>query len=710
MKLKRFALGLGLATLAVTSLASCKESPNEKNAKYNKAVGASQENDDDLYDAALGDFYTAYTEALKKTTTAERFAYMAKSEAELLASGVFLPTTTQGGNYAITKVAPRTAPYALWGTDEYRYKNLVITNEFIKKTDREALLDKWNSSKGTDEYDSVAYAKEYLTSKGYTFKNSYTRVYTEGTATWDWLATSMASDSEVLVNIVDGLVEYNGENELVPALAESLPTKKVNDNGTATYTFKIRPGVYWANATDGTKTSHEVVADDFVAGFQHMLDAAGGLEYLVEGVIVNASEYLAGVVTDFSKVGVKAVDKYTLEYTTVKDLSYFETYLSYNIFQPLCRAYFEEKGGAFGREAYATASASTSYTYGTSKDNVLTCGAYYVKQHADDSTIEFDKNANYWAYTDTDATNDPSITNVKWLYVSGDNQLESYNYAKDGTTDGVGLNTAAITQAQTDGLFDTYAYVADTTATTYFAGINLNRQTYVLPSGAVCTTKSTNAAKITYAAVNNKNFRLALNRAFDKANQNAQSVGETLQLNSLRNMYTPYDYCSLDADVTISGKKFAAGTSYGEITQYYLTQLGVKDVDLHDGNNSWYNPTEAKAYMDKALEELGDVVGKNKIEIDIFYYAASGTQTKMANSYKTSVEGVLGDYVQVNLIEANTPDDYYACGYRAANGAAANYDVFYGSGWGPDYGDPSTYLDTFLPEGAGYMTKVIGLW
>jgi len=34
--------------------------------------------------------------------------------------------------------------------------------------------------------------------------------------------------------------------------------------------------------------------------------------------------------------------------------------------------------------------------------------------------------------------------------------------------------------------------------------------------------------------------------------------------------------------------------------------------------------------------------------------------------------------------------------------------MFYGSGWGPDYGDPYTYLQTFLGEG-GYMTKVIGI-
>ena len=62
------------------------------------------------------------------------------------------------------------------------------------------------------------------------------------------------------------------------------------------------------------------------------------------------------------------------------------------------------------------------------------------------------------------------------------------------------------------------------------------------------------------------------------------------------------------------------------------------------------------------------------------------------------------------LTTTTTSADFYACGYRASNGAAGNFDMFYGSGWGPDYGDPSTYLDTFAGEGAGYMTKVSGLF
>ena len=76
-----------------------------------------------------------------------------------------------------------------------------------------------------------------------------------------------------------------------------------------------------------------------------------------------------------------------------------------------------------------------------------------------------------------------------------------------------------------------------------------------------------------------------------------------------------------------------------------------------------------------------------------------------------SIEAALGaENVVVNPVNATTTDDYYACGYRTHAGEEVNQDFFYGSGWGPDYGDPSTYLDTFLGNGAGYMTKICGLF
>ena len=95
------------------------------------------------------------------------------------------------------------------------------------------------------------------------------------------------------------------ENEHQPALATEY---SVSDDGTV-YTFKIREGVTWVDS-QGRKVA-DVKADDFVAGMQHMMDAAGGLEYLVgaEGCnIVGADGYVAGEITDFSQGGEKAGD------------------------------------------------------------------------------------------------------------------------------------------------------------------------------------------------------------------------------------------------------------------------------------------------------------------------------------------------------------------------------------------------------------------
>lgn len=713
MKLKRI-IYTALAAVSIVGLTSCtKENPTSKNESYREYVGASSENDLDIYDSILGEFNTLYQEAKQIKDNNLRYAAMAKAEAELLYQAVFMPMSTKGGDFTLSRVAPKTSAYALWGNDPYRYKNLVIANESITSSDRQALLDAWEEKKGTIEYDSVDYAKAYLQNKGYTLSNSYTRQYTEGAKTFDYLATSLSADAEILVNIADGLVEYNGENELVGALAQPLKNgelyqKEVDSNGNAIYTFTIKDNLKWYK-NDGTPSSYSITAKDFVTGFQHMLDAEGGLEYLVSGVIEGAQEYLSGKITDFSKVGVSANGN-QVQYKLIGDPSYFETYLSYSIYQPLNKEFFESQGGKLGRNEFKEASSSSSYTYGKTKDNVLTCGAYYISKYADQSELVFEKNPGYW---DTDM----NISQIKWLYNDAKDALRGYTWYKNGQLSSITLNTTSIQQSKNDGLFEAYAHVSDTTATTYISSYNLNRQTYVLSNGGVETIKSKEQAKDTMHAMQNQSFRLAISYALNKANWNAQSVGEELQETSLRNTYTPSNFVFLNDEITVEvgneNKTYPVGTEYGQILQDYCNALGMP-IDIRDGVDGWYHPQKAVEMMEIAKNELSamgiKIDSKNKIHLDVIYYSASENQTKQANSYKASIEKVLGDYIVVDLIAASTPDDYYASGYRAASGATSNYDVFYGSGWGPDYGDPSSYLDTFLSEGAGYMTKTIGLW
>ena len=81
----------------------------------------------------------------------------------------------------------------------------------------------------------------------------------------------------------------------------------------------------------------------------------------------------------------------------------------------------------------------------------------------------------------------------------------------------------------------------------------------------------------------------------------------------------------------------------------------------------------------------------------------------MKNAMKQSIEAASGGLIKVNLIEYATRDTYLDATYWYGAGSEANFDLNDGSGWGPDYGDPQTYLDTMLSP-SGYMLKSLGLF
>ena len=87
----------------------------------------------EVYNAALGEFITTYEAAKAVDNVSERQALMAIAEAKLMESAVMLPTTTRGGNYAISRVAPYTVPYSLWGNDPDRFYTTIVATEPITK-------------------------------------------------------------------------------------------------------------------------------------------------------------------------------------------------------------------------------------------------------------------------------------------------------------------------------------------------------------------------------------------------------------------------------------------------------------------------------------------------------------------------------------------------------------------------------------------------
>ena len=168
---------------------------------------------------------------------------------------------------------------------------------------------------------------------------------------------------------------------------------------------------------------------------------------------------------------------------------------------------------------------------------------------------------------------------------------------------------------------------------------------------------------------------------------------------------------------------FPAGTYFGIIEQAQLDADGVPlkvwdpeadgGAGSGDGFDGWFNADAAAAYLDKAVAELAqigvEVSAEKPIHIDVPYGAYSESVTNRMNAYKQSIEKYTDGKVVVDLVSFADSTSFSYSYYRTSNGAEANYDITPGtSGWGPDYGDAQSFLDTIQPY--GYMTKNIGLY
>ncbi|MBP5208884.1 MAG: peptide ABC transporter substrate-binding protein, partial [Clostridia bacterium] len=133
-----------------------------------------------------------------------------------------------------------------------------------------------------------------------------------------------------------------------------------------------------------------------------------------------------------------------------------------------------------------------------------------------------------------------------------------------------------------------------------------------------------------------------------------------------------------------------------------------------DGFDGWYNKEAAVAELNKAIEELAakgvTISAENPIYIDYPYYAANENYAARSAALKKNIEEVLGDKVKLNLVATDDQYGWYYAGYYCDSGDQVNYDMYDVSGWGPDYGDPRTYLNTMKPDYSGDMTHVLGLY
>ena len=716
MKKSTKALAVTLALAMTASLATTvfAEEPVDPYAGMDHA-----EVSDELYMEVLGEFDENYAAAFEAETVSERWAYMAIAEAKLLESGIMLPSTSRGGNFAISKIAPYTVSPCLWGNDEYRYQNAVIIDGDMPITAEQygELRALWAEKRGTGEYNQAA--KDYLTEKGYSFSDTLTMTYTSDPQTWDAFNTYRQADTEAIIKGVTGLLEYDGENVQQPALAAEMP--EVSEDGLK-YTFKIREGVNWTDSQG--KVLEPVTANSFVAGFHHLLDAQGGLEYLV-WMVEGADAYMYGETVDFEDVGVKALDDYTLEYTLSEPCSYFLTMFSYNVFFPMSEVMFEQKGGVYGVTEWADAVEAGTVSYGATPDDIGYCGPYLVTSYAKENSISFEANPEYYDYDNM------NVKAVNWVFNDGKNPTFQYDQFKEGKMSSAILGTDAMAKAKSDGMFDDYAYISLTDATSFPMFLNLYRCQYGnYDDASVAPTTMSDLDKVrTNLAMQNHAFRLAVCTGLDRGAYNAAVMTDETKYNNLVNSYTPGNFVFLEEEVTImigdEEKTYAPGTFYGQIMQDQIDADGggitVWDPEANDGAGSssgfdgWYNPEISAQLMGIAVEQLAEegvvIDEENPIILEMPYYDISEQYSNRAAALEQSIEASTGKLVDVVLVKTGGDSalNWYNAGYYPETGDTMNYNIVDVCGWGPDFGDPQTYLDTMLGQPGG-MAKNIGLY
>lgn len=682
-----------------------------------------EEDEDAVYDRALGEFNTVYQDAKSEITDLDmRMAKMAIAEAKLMESGVFIPVYGDGGNYAMTRAVPRTVTTTSWGIDEYKWYTMLVANELITAEDRTALIALWGEA--ADQAEWMTSAKAFLADHGYTLTDTYNALTGYELATWDVIATSFTSDSYFISCTYSPLLEYDSKNVQQPALATSYD---VNEDGTV-YTFHLREGVKWVD-NQGREIA-EVTAQDWVTSMMHLVDNADALGYLMtveEGCgIKNFDAYMNGDIVDFSEVGVKALDKYTLEYTLEAPFPPFVTMMGYACFAPLNYEFYKSQGGTFSAEG----DEYTSGKYGTTPETIAYNGAYLVTNYTEKNVYSYTANPTYW---NADAVN---VHNVNFYFNDGSDTLRAYNDAKAGTVAGAGFNSSAVEMASQETVEGTdktymelYGYTTTNSATTYCGWVNMNRGAFAnYNDNTVGISPASEMDKVrTHAALNNTNFRVAMALAFDRGAYNSTIVGESLKYAALKNSYITGNFQKTVNEVTVdingTPTTFPAGTYFGEVEQAQLDADGfpIKVWDPEgdggagsgDGFDGWFSVENANKFMEQAIAELAaegvEVSTENPIIIDAPYGTYSESLVNRMQAYKQSVENSLGGLVKINLVGFDSSSNFTYAYYRTTCGAEANYDITPGtSGWGPDYGDAQTFLDTIQPY--GYMTKNLGLF
>ena len=495
--------------------------------------------------------------------------------------------------------------------------------------------------------------------------STFSSTFSANPTTFNYLLDYYADNTSVITNLVDGLLENDSYGNLTPALAEDW---SVSADG-LTYTYKLRKDAKWYTA-DGEEYA-PVKAQDFVTGIKYAADNKGQAMDLIQNSIKGLNDYVTGATNDFTTVGVKALDDYTIEYTLTRPEPYWNSKTTNSILFPVNEEFLKSKDKEFGT---------------LTPNSILYNGPYLLKDFTSKSSIEYVKNPHYYDHDKV------TIEKVKLAYFDGSDQEMTIRNFESGAYTLAGVYPNSSSYAKTKEKYQDNIVYSLQDKTSWYFNFNVNRKAYNHTAKT-----SDQQKKSTQTAILNKNFRQALNFAIDRTAYSAQSNGQEAASKTLRNTLVPPTFVQV-------GDK-----SFGEVVSSKLVQYGTEwsEINLADAQDGYFNKEKAQAKFAEAKKELEAQGVTFPIHLDIPVDQTNKNAVSGMNSVKQTLETVLGsDNVVIDVQQLST-DEFGNVAFLAPNPAARDYDLNF-DGWVGDYQDPSTYLDPFNAED-GFYLKIFGL-
>ena len=501
--------------------------------------------------------------------------------------------------------------------------------------------------------------------KSNTDTSTFSSTFSANPTTFNYLLDYYADNTAIITNLVDGLLENDSYGNLTPALAEDW---SVSADG-LTYTYKLRKDAKWYTA-DGEEYA-PVKAQDFVTGIKYAADNKGQAMDLIQNSIKGLNDYVTGATNDFTTVGVKALDDYTVESTLTRPEPYWNSKTTNSILFPVNEEFLKSKDKEFGT---------------LTPNSILYNGPYLLKDFTSKSSIEYVKNPHYYDHDKV------TIEKVKLAYFDGSDQEMTIRNFESGAYSLAGVYPNSSSYAKTKEKYQDNIVYSLQDKTSWYFNFNVNRKAYNH------TAKTSEQQKnSTQTAILNKNFRQALNFAIDRTTYSAQSNGQEAASKTLRNTLVPPTF------VQVGDKTF------GEVTASKLVNYGTEwsGINLADAQDGYFNKEKAQAKFAEAKKELEAQGVTFPIHLDVPVDQTNKNAVFGMNSLKQTLETVLGsDNVVIDVQQLST-DDFGNVAFLAPNPAARDYDLNF-DGWVGDYQDPSTYLDPFNAEN-GFYLKIFGL-